>query len=84
VQEDVEDALVDVSSIVLDTSDIQVRTNIDIDDKLIAEAMELMSVRTKKKAVEDALREAVERGRAAKAIRNLRGKIHWEGDLAWR
>jgi Arc/MetJ family transcription regulator len=63
------------------TSETQVRTNIDIDDKLMAEAMELMSARTKKQAVEDALREAVQRRRSANAILALRGKVEWVGDL---
>ena len=57
------------------------RTNIDIDDKLIAEAMALTGAKTKKQAVEEALKEVVQRRKTAKAIRCLRGKIHWEGDL---
>jgi Arc/MetJ family transcription regulator len=57
------------------------RTNIDIDDKLMAEAMEVLPAPTKKQAVEIALREAIQRRKAAKAVLALRGKIHWEGDL---
>ena len=40
------------------------RTNIDIDEKLMAEAMKLMPARTKKQAVDTALREAVRRRKA--------------------
>ena len=57
------------------------RTNIDIDDKLMAEAMELSGARTKKQTVEEALKDMVRRRKAAKAILALRGKIEWEGDL---
>jgi hypothetical protein len=39
------------------------RTNIEIDDELIAEAMELFGLRTKREAVDYALRELVQRER---------------------
>ena len=57
------------------------RTNIEIDDTLMAEAMEATGARTKKQAVEEALRDIVRRRRAARALLALRGKIDWEGDL---
>ena len=57
------------------------RTNIDIDDALLAEAMSLTCATTKKQAVESALREAVERLRSREKIRALYGKIEWDGDL---
>jgi len=57
------------------------RTNIDIDDALMAQAMALLPARTKKQAVEIALREAIERRRAADAVLALRGKVQWDGDL---
>lgn len=57
------------------------RIIIEIDDVLMAEAMALISARTKKEAVETALRELVRRHKTANAIRSLRGKIQWEGDL---
>ncbi|QEH37563.1 Antitoxin VapB11 [Aquisphaera giovannonii] len=56
------------------------RTNIVIDDKLMAEAMKLSGARTKREAVELALKTMVQLGRQ-KEIRRLRGKIPWEGDL---
>jgi len=56
------------------------RTNIDIDDELMAEAMEATGQKTKKGAVEMALREIVAEQRARKALKNLEG-IGWDGDL---
>lgn len=49
------------------------RTNIEIDDELIAEAMELFGLRTKREAVDYALRELVQRERR-KEILDLFGK----------
>lgn len=49
------------------------RTNIEIDDELIAEAMELFGLRTKREAVDFALRELVEKERR-KGILKLFGK----------
>lgn len=57
------------------------RTNIDIDDKLMNQAMRASKTTTKKAAVEAALRTVV-RLKRQEGIRNLRGKIEWEGDLA--
>ncbi|WP_298089895.1 type II toxin-antitoxin system VapB family antitoxin [uncultured Sphingomonas sp.] len=56
------------------------RTNIEIDDVLMAEAMEATGARTKKEAVEAALRQLVQLKRQA-GIRELRGKMEWVGDL---
>lgn len=56
------------------------RTNIDIDDELMAEAMEATGTKTKKAAVEAALTEVVRRKRQL-GILKLRGKIEWVGDL---
>jgi Arc/MetJ family transcription regulator len=58
----------------------EVRTNIDIDDDLMHEAMRASGERTKRAVVERALRLLVQtRGQAR--IRRLRGKITWRGDL---
>jgi Arc/MetJ family transcription regulator len=54
------------------------RTNIDIDDKLMKQAMKATGATTKKAAVEAALRKLVQI-HAQGAIRNLRGKIVWRG-----
>lgn len=56
------------------------RTNIDIDDALMAEAMAITGARTKKQAVEDGLRLLV-RMQKQQALRSLRGKVAWVGDL---
>jgi Arc/MetJ family transcription regulator len=56
------------------------RTNIDIDDRLMAQAMRKSGARTKKAAVEAGLR-LLAQTHAQGAIRRLRGKVQWEGDL---
>jgi len=56
------------------------RTNIDIDDRLMCAAMRSSGARTKRAAVEAGLRLLVEVRRQA-GIRRLRGKIRWQGDL---
>jgi Arc/MetJ family transcription regulator len=57
------------------------RTNIEIDDAVIAEAQELIGARTKRETVDTALREMVARHRRL-GILDLRGRVRWEGDLA--
>ena len=56
------------------------RTNIDIDETLLREAMELTAVTTKKAAVEEALRKVVQLGRQRRTFDALYG-VGWEGDL---
>ena len=56
------------------------RTNIDIDDKLMRQAMRSSGARTKRAAVEEGLRLLI-RTRGQRAIRRLRGNVAWEGDL---
>lgn len=56
------------------------RTNIDIDDELMRQAMRRSGARTKKAAVEAGLRLLV-KTHAQTAIRRLRGKVRWEGNL---
>ena len=56
------------------------RTNIEIDDELMAEALRLTGLRTKRAVVEEGLRLLIEL-RGHEAIRALRGEIEWEGDL---
>ncbi|HEY0794472.1 MAG TPA: type II toxin-antitoxin system VapB family antitoxin [Acidisarcina sp.] len=57
------------------------RTNIEIDDELMKQAMESGEEKTKRAVVKAALRLFV-RTRSQASIRNLRGKVQWEGDLA--
>jgi Arc/MetJ family transcription regulator len=56
------------------------RTNIDIDDDLLAEAMRAAGTTTKKAAVEAGLVELIRRHRTRK-VRELRGTVDWVGDL---
>lgn len=56
------------------------RTNIDIDDDLMREAMRASGVRTKRAAVERGLRMLIQ-VKAQGDIHRLRGKVAWTGDL---
>ena len=56
------------------------RTNIVIDDRLMADALKATGLGTKKEAVEEGLRLLVRQNKQ-QAIRELRGKLKWEGDL---
>jgi Arc/MetJ family transcription regulator len=56
------------------------RTNIEIDDRLMREAMRASGQKTKRSVVEAALRLLVQTTSQA-GIRRLRGKIDWQGDL---
>ena len=56
------------------------RTNIDIDGALLAEAMTIAGLETKKATVEEALRQMVQRQRRLDALADLTG-LGWEGDL---
>ena len=50
------------------------RTNIDLDDELLARAAEIAGTKTKKSTVEHALRELI-RVQAMKNLADLRGKV---------
>ena len=56
------------------------RTNIDIDDRLVRQAMRRSGARTKKAVVEEGFRLLV-KTHSQTTIRRLRGKVQWEGDL---
>ena len=56
------------------------RTNIEIDDKLMKDALRFTRAKTKREAVELGLRTLVQLGRQVEA-RKMRGKLAWEGDL---
>jgi Arc/MetJ family transcription regulator len=56
------------------------RTNIDIDDKLMKQAMKATGATTKKAAVEACMRQTVQLKKQSR-IRELFGKVQWEGDL---
>jgi len=56
------------------------RTNIVIDDQLMSDALKVTGLSTKKEAVELGLKLLVKQNKQ-QAIRKLRGKLNWEGDL---
>jgi Arc/MetJ family transcription regulator len=56
------------------------RTNVVIDDDLMAQALESTGLETKKAVIEEALRILICLKSQEKA-RELRGKLRWEGDL---
>jgi len=56
------------------------RTNIEIDDELLAQAMAATGLATKRATVEEALRTLVRIRGQLEALRELKG-TGWEGDL---
>ena len=56
------------------------RTNIVIDDKLMRDTLRATGLRTKREAVELALRTLL-RLRRTGGDRKLRGRVDWQGDL---
>src|SRR5579872_1089411 len=56
------------------------RTSIEIDDKLMQEALRLTGLRTKQEAVELGLRTLVRMYRQME-FRRFKGKLEWQGDL---
>ena len=56
------------------------RTNIDIDDRLMRQAMRYSGASTKKATVEAGLRLLVET-HGQRSITRLRGRVQWQGDL---
>lgn len=61
------------------------RTNIVLNEGLLRQAMRVSGARTKRQAVDLALRAMVARAGVYRALRRLQGKLAWEGDVAaWR
>ena len=56
------------------------RTNIEIDDSLMADALKATGLSTKKEVVELGLKALIKLNKQA-SIRALRGKLKWEGSL---
>lgn len=56
------------------------RTNINIDDKLMKKALRLTGLRTKRAVVEAGLQMLV-RVKGQEQMLKLAGKVHWDGDL---
>lgn len=57
------------------------RTNVVIDDELMSRTLKTCGYRTKKAAIEAGLRVLLQ-VHSQQKLRNLKGKIHWDGDLA--
>lgn len=56
------------------------RTNVELDENLIKEAMEFTQKKTKKEIVNYALEELVKRFKRKKLL-ELEGKVEWTGSL---
>jgi Arc/MetJ family transcription regulator len=56
------------------------RTNIVIDDQLMTDALKITGIATKREAVELGLKTLIKL-KKQEAIKTLRGKLKWEGDL---
>ena len=60
------------------------RTNIVLDDELIKKCLEVTGIKTRRCLLDFALRELL-RHENQKKILELKGKVHWKGDLdEWR
>ena len=56
------------------------RTNIDIDDELMNNALKYSTLKTKKEIINEALNEYVKYQMRLKLL-SLKGKVKWVGDL---
>jgi Arc/MetJ family transcription regulator len=56
------------------------KTNVDLDERLVEKARQITGLKTKKELVNHALSELV-RKEDQKSILRLRGKVSWVGDL---
>lgn len=59
---------------------LAMRTSIDMDDALLAEAMKALGLSTKKATIEEALRRLLREHRQKNAIADMAG-LGWDGDL---
>lgn len=57
------------------------RTNIVIDDRLMQDTLRATGLKTKREAVDEALRTLLRLKRQAE-LRQARGKLPWRGDLS--
>jgi Arc/MetJ family transcription regulator len=65
---------------ILDETVHIMRTNIEIDEKLMEEAMKISGHKTKKATVEAGLKLIISLNHQEK-IKDLKGKVKWAGDL---
>jgi len=56
------------------------RTNIEIDDNLMSDALKATGLKTKKEAVEQGLKVLIKL-KKQEGIKRFKGKLDWSGDL---
>lgn len=61
--------------------DVEKRTNIVLDEKLVGKCLQITGLKTKRAVVEYALHELLRLHQQSKMLK-LKGKIRWEGDLS--
>ena len=60
------------------------RTNVVLDDDLMDSCLKATGIKTRRALIDHALRELL-RHESQKKILELKGRVHWEGDLnKWR
>lgn len=57
------------------------RTNIEIDDRLMKETLKITGLKTKREVVELSMETLLRLKRQEKLAKQLRGKVRWEGNL---
>jgi Arc/MetJ family transcription regulator len=58
----------------------KMRTNIELDDVLVEQALKLSNIKTKKDVIQEALKNYVA-WMKKKQLLNLKGNVKWEGSL---
>lgn len=60
------------------------RTNVVLDDKLVAECQRVTKIKTRRALIDHALQELLRREHQKKIL-DLKGRVKWEGNLGeWR
>ncbi len=57
------------------------RTNVVLDDDLVAKCQETTGIKTRRALIDHALRELLRRDKQMRLL-ELKGKVDWEGDLS--
>lgn len=57
------------------------RTNIVLDDAIVAQGLKATGLKTRRALIDYAIRELLRRERQ-KQILDLKGRVHWEGNLS--
>ena len=58
------------------------RTNVVLDEDLVEAGLEITGLKSRRALIDYALRELLRR-ESQRKILELKGKVHWEGDLSW-